>query len=202
MLEYVSSLVKVLAALFVTPVSCLNLSNFRAWTDEVQVDAPSYSFSSIPYFAELLAAADTSPALFYTGLTSLAFFFLSYLVPFLYPSCPSAVPMITGALPYLGHALFFAREVPWTLMTRWHALHGRTYAFVLFSRLCVSTTSLTALKTILHKDHGKFVKDVPFTYAPFIPILGRGIVTSSGRAWRTKRTRVSKVRRRASCEVL
>ena len=154
-------------------------------------------FSSCPSAADTLAtlekASESYPTLVCGIISALSLVCLTLLKSFLYPHCPSTIPLVPGSLPYLGHALFFAREVPWVLMLRWHRSLGRTYAFVLFSRLCVSTSSLTALRTILHTEHSKFGKDIPFTYAPFMPILGSGIVTSAGKAWRTKRTRVSKI---------
>ena len=166
--------------------------------------APSLSFSTKTlerFSASAFTTSATSffnagvihPALLYGCISAVSILCLTLLKTFLYPYCPSTIPLVAGALPYLGHALYFAREVPWVLMLRWHRKFGRTYAFVLFSRLCVSTSSLSALRTILHTEHSKFGKDIPFTYAPFMPILGKGIVTSSGKAWRTKRTRVSKI---------
>lgn len=82
-------------------------------------------------------------------------------------------------------------------MSTWHSHLGKTYTFTLFSRPCISTTDKGFLHLILHKNHGKFGKDVVFTYYPFLTILGGGIVTSNSLRWRKKRTAYSKVRTQA-----
>ena len=74
---------------------------------------------------------------------------------------------------------------PWNVMTSWHHRFGPLYSFTLpFFRSCVSVDSPALLKALLSGgNHPKLGKDVVFTYTPFLPVLGRGIVTSSHRRW-------------------
>lgn len=64
-----------------------------------------------------------------------------------------------------------------------------------YLRTCVSVADPATLKVMLQTKHSSFKKDLPFTYKPFLPILGKGIVTADGKEWMRQRTRVSKVLR-------
>jgi hypothetical protein len=40
---------------------------------------------------------------------------------------------------------------------------------------------------VLASNLGNYVKDVGFSYQPFLPILGTGLVTSEGDLWKKQR---------------
>jgi hypothetical protein len=101
------------------------------------------------------------------------------------------MPAPSRALPFFGHVFQMIAVTPWDLMTEWHAEYGSVYRFVLFGRNCVSISDPDILKEVLHNKHTIFKKDIPFTYAPFMPLLGQGLVTADGKAWRDQRTKVS-----------
>jgi len=105
---------------------------------------------------------------------------------------PAASPLRLPALPFLGSILDFTLSglTPWDLMASWHAAHGPIYRFVLLGRECISVSSPSLLKDALQSRVKVVQKDVDFAYAPFLSILGRGIVTSEGKEWMRQRASV------------
>jgi cytochrome P450 len=106
-----------------------------------------------------------------------------------------SMPTPPTALPFVGHVLDMLHNTPWDLMTAWHEQLGSVYAFSLFNRPCVSVADPKMLRGVLHTHHALFKKDIPFTYEPFMPLLGRGLVTSDGKQWQDQRVRLSKALR-------
>lgn len=105
------------------------------------------------------------------------------------------MPHVPNRLPYLGNVQDFLSTSPWDLMTRWHSKYGPIYSFTLLGRSCVSIAHPMYLRTILQGKVRNSTKDVKFAYQPFLPILGKGIVTSEGEAWKSQRLSVSSVLR-------
>ena len=103
--------------------------------------------------------------------------------------------VLAGNYFYIGQVFEFLKSPPWDLMTEWHGEFGQIYAFGLFGRCCVSVSDPKILKVLLQTKMMQLKKDVPFTYKPFMPILGTGLVTSDGKAWALQRSRVSRVLR-------
>ena len=120
-------------------------------------------------------------------------YLLSILLKNLYTShtLTKTTPTAPGATFILGHVIPMLTNTPWDIMTSWHTLLGPIYNFTLFTRPCVSVTDPVLLKAMLHTHHNVFKKDLKFTYKPFLCLLGQGLVTSEGRAWRDQRTRLS-----------
>jgi len=104
------------------------------------------------------------------------------------------MPSVKGVF-FVGSVSEFLAHTPWDLMESWHKDLGPIYSFGLMGRTCVSVADPSTLKVMLQTKHSSFKKDLPFTYKPFMNILGKGIVTSDGKEWRRQRTRISKVLR-------
>ncbi len=94
-------------------------------------------------------------------------------------------------LPFLGTALAFLSHTPWDLMESWHRTYGPIYTFKLLGRTMVSIEHPDHLKDVLQSKIQNVKKDVEFAYKPFLPILGKGIVTSEGKSWMNQRRKIS-----------
>ena len=94
-------------------------------------------------------------------------------------------------LPFLGTALEFLSNTPWDLMESWHRTYGSIYTFKLLGRTMVSIEDPMYLKEVLQSKIQNVKKDVDFAYKPFLPILGKGIVTSEGKSWMKQRRKIS-----------
>jgi len=106
------------------------------------------------------------------------------------------MPHAKSKLPFpLGCIIEFLSSPPWDNMTAWHRQYGSIYSFTLLGRHCVSVANPMYLKTILQSKIRNVKKDVQFAYAPFLSILGTGIVTSEGHSWKDQRLAVSAVLR-------
>ena len=103
------------------------------------------------------------------------------------------MPTVTTAtqLPFLGTALAFLTNTPWDLMESWHRSYGPIYSFTLLGRSMVSIEHPDHLKEVLQSKIQNVKKDVDFAYKPFLPILGKGIVTSEGKGWMNQRRKIS-----------
>jgi cytochrome P450 len=98
---------------------------------------------------------------------------------------------VSTQLPFLGTALEFLSNTPWDLMEDWHRSYGRIYSFKLLGKTMVSIEHPDHLKEVLQSKIQNVKKDVGFAYKPFLPILGKGIVTSEGKSWMNQRRKIS-----------
>jgi cytochrome P450 len=113
------------------------------------------------------------------------------------------MPHAECKLPYpFGCIIEFLALPPWDAMTAWHREMGSIYSFTLLGRNCVSVANPMYLQTILQRKIRNVKKDVKFAYAPFLSILGRGIVTSEGHSWKDQRLAVSSVLRHDVLDVI
>jgi len=100
-------------------------------------------------------------------------------------------PRAPGGVPYVGHVAEMLRSTPWDLMTAWTVEKGPLVKFTLFGRECLVVAEPEALRQIMNTRMSNFKKDLGFTYAPFLCLLGTGLVTSDGAFWRKQRSLVS-----------
>lgn len=101
------------------------------------------------------------------------------------------MPHVPSYIPFLGTALQFLTNTPWDLMESWHRVYGPIYAFKLLGATCVSIEKPEYLKDVLQSKIQNVKKDSNFSYKPFLPILGTGIVTSEGKEWMYQRRKIS-----------
>jgi cytochrome P450 len=76
-------------------------------------------------------------------------------------------------------------------MESWHRQYGPIYAFPLLGKTCISIEKPEYLKEVLQSKIQNVKKDSNFSYKPFLPILGTGIVTSEGKCWMDQRRKMS-----------
>ena len=101
------------------------------------------------------------------------------------------MPHVPSQLPFLGTSLQFLSNSPWDLMQTWHRTYGPIYSFTLLGRTCIAMEKPEHVKVVLQSKIANVKKDVKFAYKPFLPILGRGIVTSEGKSWMKQRLKIS-----------
>ena len=101
------------------------------------------------------------------------------------------MPHVPSQLPFFGTSLQFLSNSPWELMQSWHRTYGPIYSFTLLGRTCIAIEKPEHVKLVLQSKIANVKKDVKFAYKPFLPILGRGIVTSEGKSWMKQRLKIS-----------
>lgn len=103
------------------------------------------------------------------------------------------VPKAPGGLPILGHAITLVRQTPWDLFTKWVHDISPIIRFNIFGEQFVVVAEPRFLKSIWQTNIRAYTKDKTFSYKPFLPLLGSGLVTSEGELWRKQRLLVSTV---------
>jgi len=102
-----------------------------------------------------------------------------------------SVPYAPDHHPLLGHALGLLRGVYWDTMEAWWRA-GRSEGaplvqMVIGHRRMVVVGCAEGAREIFQTKVRSFAKDLDFSFKPFLPILGTGLVTASGRLWQSQR---------------
>eukprot|EP00667_Euglena_gracilis_P004450 EG_transcript_4466 len=103
------------------------------------------------------------------------------------------IPLVPGGLPLFGQALRLATQTPWDLMAKWYRDAQGPVRFNVFNKQMVIVAEPAHLRSVWHSNLKAYSKDKEFTYGPFLPLLGTGLVTSEGEHWRQQRIVVSSV---------
>jgi cytochrome P450 len=101
------------------------------------------------------------------------------------------MPGVKGGFPIFGQSLELINGSPWNVMTQWAKTYGPIFTFHMFGNDAVVVTDPDLLKIIFQTKLTTFNKDLEWVYAPFLDILGNGLVTSHGESWRKQRTLLS-----------
>lgn len=89
-------------------------------------------------------------------------------------------------VPLLGQALILAQGCPWEHMYRW--VTGKSLVkFRVLHRTGIIVGDPKGLKRIFQTGYKLYDKDLDFSYGPFLPILGTGLVTANGKHWQKQR---------------
>ena len=110
-------------------------------------------------------------------------------------------PMAPGYLPFIGHTVALFKAVgnypcTWDLFARWAtATAPKPVRVQIFTRHCVVIADPSTMKRVMSSNMKNYSKDTEFSYAPFLEILGTGLVTSGGETWRRMRGHISKALR-------
>lgn len=84
----------------------------------------------------------------------------------------------------------------WDLFARWAtATAPKPVRVQIFTRHCVVIADPSTMKRVMSSNMKNYAKDLEFSYAPFMEILGTGLVTSGGETWRKMRNSISKALR-------
>ncbi len=87
---------------------------------------------------------------------------------------------------FLGQALTLARGCPWEHMYRWVTSRSLV-KFRVLHRTGIIVGDPRGLKRIFQTGYKRYDKDLDFSYGPFLPILGTGLVTANGKHWQKQR---------------
>ena len=110
-------------------------------------------------------------------------------------------PTAPGYVPLIGHTIALFRAVgnypcTWDLFAMWATATAPKPARVqIFDRHCVVIADPSTMKRVMATNLKNYQKDLEFSYAPFLEILGTGLVTSGGETWRKMRGHISKALR-------
>lgn len=89
-------------------------------------------------------------------------------------------------VPLFGQALILAQGCPWEHMYRW--VTGKSLVkFRVLHRTGIIVGDPKGLKRIFQTGYKLYDKDLDFSYGPFLPILGTGLVTANGKHWQKQR---------------
>jgi len=102
-----------------------------------------------------------------------------------------AIPKVPSSYP-LSHLVQLITRPPWDVMEQWTRQHGSVVRFHLFNQTYVVVADPEVLKHVLSSNIHNYEKDRD-TYAPFLCVLGTGLVTSHGELWRKQRQLLSGV---------
>ena len=98
------------------------------------------------------------------------------------------VPTAPGSHWLLGHVLVLLKAAaPWELMCQWVLDQPPLVKVNILEKKMVIVGSAQALKEIFQTKIKLFPKDLDFSFQPFLPILGTGLVTSNGDRWLRQR---------------
>ena len=110
-------------------------------------------------------------------------------------------PMAPGFIPFIGHTITLFKAVgsypcTWDLFAQWStATAPKPVRVQIFTRHCVVIADPSTMKRVMSSNLKNYSKDLEFSYAPFLEILGTGLVTSGGDTWRKMRGHISKALR-------
>jgi cytochrome P450 len=102
------------------------------------------------------------------------------------------VPAAPGSHWLLGHVFQLASGCAWEQMYDWvGACGGPLVRFRILHRTGVVVGDPRGLKRVFQTRYKAYDKDLDFSYRPFLPILGSGLVTANGDAWQAQRLLVA-----------
>jgi len=87
----------------------------------------------------------------------------------------------------LGHVIPLAKNCAWEKMYEWVGASPPLIKFRIFHRIGVVVGDPRGLKRIFQTRFKLYDKDLDFSYNPFLPILGTGLVTANGDHWQKQR---------------
>ena len=112
-----------------------------------------------------------------------------------------AAPMAPGYMPFIGHTVPLFKAVgnypcTWDLFATWASKTApKPVRVQIFTRHCVVIADPSTMKRVMSSNMKNYAKDTEFSYAPFLEILGNGLVTSGGDEWKQMRGHISKALR-------
>ena len=98
-----------------------------------------------------------------------------------------AVPVAPDAHWLLGHVPALIQSTPWNQMAAWVADSPPLVRMHIGLRHMVVVGTAEGLKRVLQTGQRNYVKDLDFSFHPFLPILGTGLVTADGPLWQEQR---------------
>lgn len=98
-----------------------------------------------------------------------------------------SIPMAPEGHWLLGHVVPLATSCAWEKMYNWVRSNPPIVKFRIAHRTGIVVGDAHALKRIFQTRFKVYEKDLDFSYHPFLPILGSGLVTANGSHWQKQR---------------
>ena len=89
-------------------------------------------------------------------------------------------------VPLFGQALVLAKGCPWGHMYGW-VTDRSLVKFRVLHRTGIIVGDPKGMKRVFQTGYKLYDKDLDFSYGPFLPILGTGLVTANGKHWQKQR---------------
>ncbi|MBK9755792.1 MAG: cytochrome P450 [Nannocystis sp.] len=101
------------------------------------------------------------------------------------------VPLAPQHLPVLGHAARLLTAATWDAMEVWLREHGPTLRFKISGATYIVSADPEVVRHVLLGNADNYAKDIR-SMAPFLDLLGDGLLTSDGPLWRRQRATLAR----------
>lgn len=101
------------------------------------------------------------------------------------------IPLAPQHLPVLGHMARLLTGAPWDVMEAWLRERGPTLRFKIPGATYIASSDPDVVRRVLLGNADNYVKDIR-SMAPFLGLLGNGLLTSDGPLWKRQRATLAK----------
>ena len=101
------------------------------------------------------------------------------------------IPLAPQHLPILGHIAPMLTGPPWDITEQWLRTHGPTLRFKIPGAEYIVSSDTEVVRQVLLTNADNYVKDIR-SMAPFLDLLGQGLLSSDGPLWKRQRATLAK----------
>ncbi len=101
------------------------------------------------------------------------------------------IPLAPQHLPIVGHMARLVTGAPWDVMEAWLRERGPTLRFKIPGATYIASSDPEVVRQVLLGNADNYVKDIR-SMAPFLGLLGNGLLTSDGPLWKRQRATLAK----------
>ena len=101
------------------------------------------------------------------------------------------IPLAPQYLPILGHIAPMLMGPPWDITEQWLRTHGPTLRFKIPGAEYIVSSDTEVVRQVLLTNADNYVKDIR-SMAPFLDLLGQGLLSSDGPLWKRQRATLAK----------
>lgn len=101
------------------------------------------------------------------------------------------IPLAPQYLPILGHIAPMLMGAPWDITEQWLRTHGPTLRFKIPGAEYIVSSDTEVVRQVLLGNADNYVKDIR-SMAPFLDLLGQGLLSSDGPLWKRQRATLAK----------
>lgn len=96
------------------------------------------------------------------------------------------IPLAPQHLPVLGHVAPLLMGPPWDITEQWLRRQGPTLRFKIPGAVYIASADPEVMRHVLLGNADNYVKDIR-SMAPFLDLLGQGLLSSDGPLWKRQR---------------
>ena len=101
------------------------------------------------------------------------------------------IPLAPQHLPIVGHMARLVTGAPWDGMETWLRERGPTLRFKIPGATYIASSDPEVVRQVLLGNADNYVKDIR-SMAPFLGLLGNGLLTSDGPLWKRQRATLAR----------